>query len=140
MTAGEAARYYGVPSDTLRRWADKGRLTRLSTKGGKRRYLKEEPKRAERMPRTFGSMLDFRERQVLSLLAEGYSPKECAQKSNLAYSYVRQLFEQARKKLGVRTTYQALAVAVQDGTIEAKRGHDGDSVAEARKPRRGDLR
>ncbi|HKW77751.1 MAG TPA: helix-turn-helix domain-containing protein [Candidatus Limnocylindria bacterium] len=40
MTLGEASRVLGVDPDTLRRWADNGKIEVFTTPGGHRRFLK----------------------------------------------------------------------------------------------------
>lgn len=40
LTLGEASRILGVDPDTLRRWADKGKVDVLKTPGGHRRFLR----------------------------------------------------------------------------------------------------
>ena len=41
LTIGEASRILGVDPDTLRRWADNGKVDVLKTPGGHRRFLRE---------------------------------------------------------------------------------------------------
>jgi excisionase family DNA binding protein len=41
LTLGEASRILGVDPDTLRRWADNGKIDVLKTPGGHRRFLRE---------------------------------------------------------------------------------------------------
>lgn len=41
LTLGEASRMLGVDPDTLRRWADNGKIDVLKTPGGHRRFLRE---------------------------------------------------------------------------------------------------
>ena len=41
LTLGEASRMLGVDPDTLRRWADNGKVAVLKTPGGHRRFLRE---------------------------------------------------------------------------------------------------
>ncbi|HEY8757319.1 MAG TPA: helix-turn-helix domain-containing protein [Candidatus Limnocylindria bacterium] len=41
LTLGEASRMLGVDPDTLRRWADTGKVEVLKTPGGHRRFLRE---------------------------------------------------------------------------------------------------
>jgi excisionase family DNA binding protein len=41
LTLGEASRMLGVDPDTLRRWADTGKIDVLKTPGGHRRFLRE---------------------------------------------------------------------------------------------------
>ncbi len=41
LTLGEASRILGVDPDTLRRWADNGKVDVLKTPGGHRRFLRE---------------------------------------------------------------------------------------------------
>jgi excisionase family DNA binding protein len=41
LTLGEASRMLGVDPDTLRRWADSGKVDVLKTPGGHRRFLRE---------------------------------------------------------------------------------------------------
>ncbi|HTJ60209.1 MAG TPA: helix-turn-helix domain-containing protein [Candidatus Saccharimonadales bacterium] len=41
LTLGEASRMLGVDPDTLRRWADNGKVDVLKTPGGHRRFLRE---------------------------------------------------------------------------------------------------
>jgi len=41
LTLGEASRMLGVDPDTLRRWADAGKVEVLKTPGGHRRFLRE---------------------------------------------------------------------------------------------------
>jgi excisionase family DNA binding protein len=41
LTLGEASRMLGVDPDTLRRWADHGKVDVLKTPGGHRRFLRE---------------------------------------------------------------------------------------------------
>ncbi|HEV8654065.1 MAG TPA: helix-turn-helix domain-containing protein, partial [Candidatus Limnocylindria bacterium] len=39
LTLGEASRILGVDPDTLRRWADNGKVEVFTTPGGHRRFL-----------------------------------------------------------------------------------------------------
>lgn len=42
LTPGQAARILGRGTETVARWADRGRLTARWTPGGHRRYLRDE--------------------------------------------------------------------------------------------------
>lgn len=49
VSPAEAARFFGVTSFTLRRWAENGTIRSVATSGGHRRYYLE-PKQPERTP------------------------------------------------------------------------------------------
>ena len=55
FTIGEAAEYFGVSVDTIRRWEAEGKITSVRTKGGHRRFLAsalagEEEKEKNELP------------------------------------------------------------------------------------------
>ena len=43
VTPKEAVKYYNVSDNALRLWANDGRIKYITTKGGHRRYLLEQP-------------------------------------------------------------------------------------------------
>jgi excisionase family DNA binding protein len=54
LTLGEASRMLGVDPDTLRRWADNGKVEVLKTPGGHRRFLRESIEEMLPRPRRHG--------------------------------------------------------------------------------------
>lgn len=63
------------------------------------------------------SPLTQRQREVLSLLAEGNQTARIAEKLGLSEPAVSQHFANARKALGAQTREHALAIAMRDGLI-----------------------
>lgn len=63
------------------------------------------------------SPLTQRQREVLSLLAEGNQTARIAEKLGLSEPAVSQHFANARKALGAQTREHALAIALRDGLI-----------------------
>lgn len=70
--------------------------------------------------RVDGVGLGYRERQALTLLASGLSPAEAARSIPLNFKYFREILQGARNKLGAKTTYQAVAIAVAKRMIEVE--------------------
>lgn len=70
------------------------------------------------------SMLSPREREVMTHLAHGYSPKQCADRLGLALSTVDNHKTRVMKKLQVRKSTQLVLLAVQLGLVEADFMHD----------------
>jgi DNA-binding CsgD family transcriptional regulator len=64
--------------------------------------------------RSYG-VLTRREREIMSLLAEGLTTQQVAGTLFLSVLTVRTHVRNAKEKLGARTTYHAIAIALQDG-------------------------
>lgn len=65
LALGEASRFLGVDPDTLRRWADEGRVSAFTTPGGHRRFERRELERliASRRTGPAGGLAGFGARQ-----------------------------------------------------------------------------
>ena len=60
-----------------------------------------------------GPELSSRQRAVLRLLAQGYTPQEIGRRLDIAHGTVKEHIERASKKLGARTATQAAVEAVR---------------------------
>jgi len=72
------------------------------------------PRRVVRPPRTGIELLSPREREILGMLAEGWSGAEIAAQLYLSAETVRTHVRNAVQKLGCRTRTQAVAVLVRE--------------------------
>jgi len=70
-------------------------------------------------PKTFGSMLTARERQVLQLVAEGQSAKEIAGVLNISPKTVEFHKSGIMQKLSLHTTAELTRYAIRNGMVEA---------------------
>lgn len=68
-------------------------------------------------PSTDASLLTSRQREVLTLLAEGHQTARIAERLGLSEAAVSLHFSNARKALNAQTREQALAIALRDGLI-----------------------
>lgn len=81
-----------------------------------------ETRKTRRRSRT--SQLSVREREILSLLADGLSGAEIAGRLVVSPETVRTHIRNAMAKLGASTRSQAVALAMQREDIDAERGRD----------------
>jgi DNA-binding NarL/FixJ family response regulator len=70
--------------------------------------------------------LSVRERQILTLLARGYSTRRIAESCYLSINTVRTHVQNVLIKLGVHSKLEAVALAVQQGLIQAGDAATGD--------------
>jgi DNA-binding NarL/FixJ family response regulator len=70
--------------------------------------------------------LSVRERQILTLLARGYSNRRIAESCHLSINTVRTHVQNVLIKLGVHSKLEAVALAVQRGLVTAGDPPDGD--------------
>jgi DNA-binding NarL/FixJ family response regulator len=70
--------------------------------------------------------LSVRERQILTLLARGYSNRRIAESCYLSINTVRTHVQNVLIKLGVHSKLEAVALAVQRGLVTAGDPPDGD--------------
>jgi DNA-binding NarL/FixJ family response regulator len=70
--------------------------------------------------------LSVRERQILTLLARGYSNRRIAGSCNLSINTVRTHVQNVLIKLGVHSKLEAVALAVQRGLVSAGDPPNGD--------------
>lgn len=64
--------------------------------------------------------ITLRETEVLTLVAEGYSGKEIAQRLGIAPTTVDRHVEHARLKIGARNRTHLIVVAMQQGLLRAE--------------------
>jgi two-component system, NarL family, response regulator len=64
-----------------------------------------------------GDPLSYRERQVLTLLAQGHDGPAIAERLSLAAETVRSYAQSARDKVGAKTRTEAVALALVRGEI-----------------------
>ena len=76
--------------------------------------------------------LTGRERQILSLLAQGCSGKELAPRLGLSEETIRTHIRNAMRKLDARTRVQAVVIALQRGLLELEPLEDGYRPVTAR--------
>lgn len=65
--------------------------------------------------------LNYRERQILTYLAEGWNDHEIGEQLGLASETVRRLVYDARIVLGANTRIHAVALALKAGAIQPRR-------------------
>jgi two-component system nitrate/nitrite response regulator NarL len=69
------------------------------------------------LPESFAQDLTDREREVLSLLAQGHSTREIAQALSISYSTARNHIQNILHKLNVHSRLEAVAYAYEHGLV-----------------------
>jgi len=81
-----------------------------------KKYMSPAP--AERAYEGDGSDLTQKQREVLALLADGLERKEIAARLNIGEETVKTHLAEARRRLGARTSAQAVAIGVANSLLD----------------------
>lgn len=117
-----AAARIGAPGLVLKASSPATLFAALSTVLGGERFIDPDlparlPERRARPSRVGSEMLSPREREILLLLADGFSGAEIAGRLFLSAETVRTHVRNAAHKLGCRTRTQAVALLVAERTV-----------------------